>query len=367
MKGRRPRPLDDGDSGGVRVSGHSSWAKPIENKRVFCLIQSATITFMSIISNCTAADLNAAATALINGNLVAFPTETVYGLGADANNKDAVARIYEVKGRPSDHPLIVHISSIELLDKWARDIPEYALKLARAFWPGPMTLILPRTELAKDFITGGQNSIGIRVPEHAVALALLKAFEAQGGLGIAAPSANRFGKVSPTTSEAVIDELGNYLSFNDQILDGGASKIGIESTIIDCTSSYPNILRPGSINSDMIEALLQSMVNNEPSMSYPIKAPGLLDSHYSPNSQIILNGEALPGDGYIALSIMKTPSGVVRLASPLDSNEFANVLYESLRQADKLGLNRVIIIQPSNNGIGVAINDRLTKAARKKH
>jgi L-threonylcarbamoyladenylate synthase len=131
--------------------------------------------------------------------LVAFPTETVYGLGADATNEKAVTRIYEVKGRPTDHPLIVHISSMELIDKWASEIPEYAIKLARAFWPGPMTLILPRTELVKDFVTGGQNNVGIRVPAHTVALALLKEFEAQGGLGVAAPSANKFGKVSPTT------------------------------------------------------------------------------------------------------------------------------------------------------------------------
>ena len=175
---------------------------------------------------------------------MAFPTETVYGLGADATNEKAVARIYEVKGRPTDHPLIVHISSINNLDKWVKDMPEYAIKLAKTFWPGPMTLILPRTELAKDFVTGGQNNVGIRVPEHIVALELLKEFEAQGGLGVAAPSANRFGKVSPTTSEAVVDELGNYLSRDDQILNGGSSQIGIESTIIYCTKDVPIILRP---------------------------------------------------------------------------------------------------------------------------
>jgi len=190
---------------------------------------------MSIISNCTAAAVTDAATTLLRGNLVAFPTETVYGLGADASNKDAVARIYQVKGRPADHPLIVHISSAAQLDKWASEIPEYAIKLARAFWPGPMTLILPRTDLAKDFITGGQNNVGVRVPEHSVALALLKEFEKQGGQGIAAPSANRFGKVSPTTASAVSDELSDYLSKDDLILDGGPCAVGVESTIIDCT------------------------------------------------------------------------------------------------------------------------------------
>ena len=212
MKGRRPRPLDDGDSGEVRVSGHLSWAKLIKNKRSFLAFSSATITYMSIISNCTATAITDAATTLAGGKLVAFPTETVYGLGADATNKDAVARIYQVKGRPADHPLIIHISSVAHLDKWASEIPEYAIKLARSFWPGPMTLILPRTDLAKDFITGGQNNVGIRVPSHTVALALLKAFEDQGGLGVAAPSANRFGKVSPTTAQAVTDELSNYLT-----------------------------------------------------------------------------------------------------------------------------------------------------------
>ena len=214
---------------------------------------SATITYMSIISNCTESAIRDAGASLISGNLVTFPTETVYGLGADAANKDAVLRIYEVKGRPVDHPLIVHISSIEHLDKWARDIPEYAIKLARSFWPGPMTLILPRTKLAKDFITGGQDNVGIRVPSHTVALALLKEFESQGGEGVAAPSANRFGKVSPTTAQAVSDELSNYLTSTDLILDGGPCAVGVESTIIDCTQSLPVIIRPGEVSTEMIE------------------------------------------------------------------------------------------------------------------
>jgi L-threonylcarbamoyladenylate synthase len=207
---------------------------------------------MTIISNCTASALKDAAASLIAGNLVAFPTETVYGLGADASNQQAVARIYEVKGRPNNHPLIVHISSINNLDKWAKDIPEYAVKLARAFWPGPMTLILPRTDLAKDFITGGQDNVGIRVPAHTVAIPLLKEFEAQGGCGVAAPSANRFGKVSPTCANDVKAELSDYLKSDDLILDGGSSLVGIESTIINCTNSIPSILRPGAITAAMI-------------------------------------------------------------------------------------------------------------------
>ena len=193
---------------------------------------------MAIISNCTASIIRDAALALKEGHLVAFPTETVYGLGADATNEKAVSRIYEVKGRPTDHPLIVHISSMELLDKWASEIPEYAIKLAGAFWPGPMTLVLKRTDLAKDFITGGQDTVAIRVPFHTLANQLLKEFESLGGDGVAAPSANRFGKVSPTNSQAVEEELDNFLLENDQILDGGQSQIGIESTIIDCTKHF---------------------------------------------------------------------------------------------------------------------------------
>jgi L-threonylcarbamoyladenylate synthase len=217
---------------------------------------------MTIISNCTATALKDAASSLIKGNLVAFPTETVYGLGADATNEKAVARIYEVKGRPKDHPLIVHISSIELLDKWASEIPEYAINLAKEFWPGPMTLVLQRTSIAKDFITGAQDTIAVRVPSHPVAVQLLKEFETLGGLGVAAPSANRFGRVSPTNSDAVEEEIGKFLLEADQILDGGSSQIGIESTIIDCTKDLPVILRPGYITSEMMESFLSLNLAN---------------------------------------------------------------------------------------------------------
>jgi L-threonylcarbamoyladenylate synthase len=318
---------------------------------------------MAIISNCTASIIKDAALALKEGHLVAFPTETVYGLGADATNEKAVARIYEVKGRPTDHPLIVHISSIEHIDKWASEIPEYAIKLARAFWPGPMTLILPRTELAKDFITGGQNNVGIRVPEHTVAVELLKAFEDQGGLGVAAPSANRFGKVSPTTAHAVKIELGSYLSQKDKILDGGFSKVGIESTIIDCTVNTPRILRPGAISEQMIEELLKVKLTDMTFGNNYIKAPGILESHYSPNAQIILNGKPMPGDGLIALSVEKTPIGVIRLSAPENTNQYARELYNSFRLGDTLNLPRIVAILPEGSGISVAIRDRLQKAA----
>jgi L-threonylcarbamoyladenylate synthase len=321
---------------------------------------------MTIISNCTASIIKDAARALKEGHLVAFPTETVYGLGADATNEKAVARIYKVKERPSGHPLIVHISSIELLDVWANDIPGYAIKLARAFWPGPMTLILPRTELAKDFITGGQYNVGLRVPEHGVALALLKEFEAQGGLGIAAPSANRYGKVSPTTSEAVMDELGSYLSTDDQVLDGGSSQIGIESTIVDCTKNVPVVLRPGYVTIEMLEDIVSLDLVSFDASRKKVIAPGLLETHYSPNAQVILNGLPNPGDGFIALADIQTPIGAVRLASPKDNNEYAHLLYAALRLADNKGIKTVQVIPPIEKGVGVAINNRLIKAANKK-
>ena len=205
------------------------------------------------VSNCTADAMARAAEELKAGSLVAFPTETVYGLGADATNPDAVARIYKAKGRPADHPLIVHLGDMQDISDWADEIPDYAIALARSFWPGPMTLIFKRSALAKDFITGGQETVGVRVPDHVIALALLHEFKKIGGKGIAAPSANRFGHVSPTTSAAVTAELSEYLEENDLILDGGPSLVGVESTIIDCTEELPKILRPGAITAEMIQ------------------------------------------------------------------------------------------------------------------
>ena len=318
---------------------------------------------MPFISNCTASAIKDAAAALINGDLVAFPTETVYGLGADAANENAVNKIYNAKGRPSDHPVIVHISNINLLDKWAKEIPEYAIKLARAFWPGPMTLILPRTHLAKDFITGGQNNVGIRIPNQVVGLALISEFEKQGGAGIAAPSANRFGAVSPTTAAAVEAELGEYLGANDQILDGGSCEVGVESTIIDCTGSTPIILRPGAITAAMIFAAteFEPMSANK----VDIKAPGLLESHYSPKAKVILDQTPERGDGFIALSEIKTPEGVIRLASPKNNEEYAKVLYQALRNADAQQIKTVHAHLPTGSDIAVAIRDRLTKSANK--
>ena len=312
--------------------------------------------------------ISEAASKLKLGDLVAFPTETVYGLGADAINKKAVARIYEVKGRPTEHPLIVHISSIKNLDKWAKEIPEYGLTLASAFWPGPMTLILPRTNLAKNFITGGQDNVGIRIPAHTLALELFNEFENKGGLGVVAPSANRFGAVSPTTASAVEIELGDYLDDMDLILDGGPSLVGIESTIIDCTKSLPTVLRSGAITYEMITEILGSTIDikrfNPESME--VKAPGMLESHYSPKAKVLLSGVPLPGDGLIAIESFQTPEGVIRLASPKNNEDYARLLYEALRLADSKELKRVYTIPPTGGGIAVAINDRLTKSAFEK-
>lgn len=318
---------------------------------------------MSIILKSEGSTLRDAATSLISGNLVAFPTETVYGLGADATNKDAVARIYEVKGRPLDHPLIVHISSLAQLENWAKKIPVYAVDLAKSFWPGPLTLVLQRTALAQDFITGNQDNVAIRVPSHPVAQMILAEFEAQGGIGIVAPSANRFGKVSPTSAKAVMNELGNLLHSKDKILDGGSSQVGIESTIIDCTKGRPIILRPGSITNEMINSLLHLEADTLNSITNTVNVPGLLNSHYAPNAKIFVSGTPSPGDGFIAISSIPTPLGVIRLASPADNREFARVLYSALNLADHKSLKNVYIIPPAGGGIAVAICDRIKKAS----
>jgi L-threonylcarbamoyladenylate synthase len=318
---------------------------------------------MEIISNPTQDEIKKAARALKDGHLVAFPTETVYGLGADATNEKAVSRIYSVKGRPTDHPLIVHISSINQLDKWAVDIPEYAIKLAQEFWPGPMTLILKRSELAKDFITGGQDNVGVRVPAHPVALELLSEFEKLGGAGIAAPSANRFGAVSPTSSIDVQEEIGNYLGEPDQILDGGQSIVGIESTIISCLPNAPIILRPGFLTSTLIFKKTGIHLASNSNEKY-IKTPGSLHSHYSPKARVVLNKPAKPGEGFIAMFDFETPEGAIRLAAPKTTEEFAYELYSSLRLGDRYKLETIVVLIQEGDELLNAINDRLTKAAQ---
>jgi L-threonylcarbamoyladenylate synthase len=303
-----------------------------------------------------------AAKRLIEGDLVAFPTETVYGLGADASNSAAVARIYSVKGRPNGHPLIVHIASMDRMGDWASDVPEYAIALARNFWPGPMTLVLKRSELAGDFVTGGQDTVGVRVPDHVVALALLEAFEKAGGKGVAAPSANRFGHVSPTTAAAVVEELADYLSKEDLVLDGGACAVGVESTIIDCTGLLPRVLRPGAISTAMIEEVTGLKAVNVDGTD-EIRVSGSLENHYAPAAKVLLCEVPIAGQGFIAHKNIATPQGVIRLASPGNDEEFAQILYSALREADAQGLLEVVVVQPIGIGIGVAIRDRLARAA----
>ena len=318
------------------------------------------------VSKCTVDTVQSAANTLLEGNLVAFPTETVYGLGADALNKQAVARIYETKGRPADHPLIVHIHSMQVMGQWVEDVPEYAIALGRDFWPGPMTLIFKRSNLAQDFITGGQDTVGIRVPNHVVALALLEAFHNLGGRGVAAPSANRFGHVSPTTAQAVNDELSAYLKAADQILDGGPSAVGVESTIIDCTGDAPRILRPGGITAEMIEQStgLKPINLEQESNSPEIRVSGSLEKHYAPAAKVFLDVTPIAGQGFIAASRRVTPTGVTRLAAPKNVDEFARDLYSALRKADELGLAEVVVEQPQGDGLAIAIRDRLERASK---
>ena len=299
------------------------------------------------LSNCTASAMADAAANLLAGQLVAFPTETVYGLGADACNEEAVARIY----------------SIDALGDWADEVPWYAISLARDFWPGPMTLVVKRSYLAGDFVTGRQDTVGVRVPNHPVALGLLEAFAKAGGKGVAAPSANRFGSVSPTTAQAVADELGDYLTNGDQILDGGACDVGVESTIIDCTCDVPKILRPGAITAQMITEstgleIFRAAEENA------IRVSGSLEAHYAPLATVILDQSPVAGQGFIAMADVVAGEGVVRLAAPTTHDEFARILYSALRAADEQGIDTVVVAQPAGDGIAVAIRDRLKRASK---
>jgi L-threonylcarbamoyladenylate synthase len=253
---------------------------------------------------------------------------------------------------------------MQVMGQWVDDVPEYAISLARDFWPGPMTLIFKRSSLAQDFITGGQDTVGIRVPNHTVALALLEAFHNLGGRGVAAPSANRFGHVSPTTAKAVSDELTQYLLPEDQIMDGGPCSVGVESTIIDCTGDLPRILRPGAITEEMIKEStgLTDLAPTTSTDETP-RVSGSLEKHYAPAAKVLLDQTPVAGQGFIASSRRVTPTGVTRLAAPKNADEFARDLYTALRKADELGLQEVVVEQPQGDGIAVAIRDRLSRAA----
>lgn len=309
-----------------------------------------------------------AAEAIAAGHLAALPTETVYGLGAHADDQAAIAQVYAAKGRPGDHPLIVHVANTDAIASWVTEIPEFAQRLADRFWPGPLTLVLPRSARAKDFITGGQDSIALRVPAHPMALAVLKELidiTNDATVGIAAPSANRFGHVSPTTAEHVIEELSNFLTADDVILDGGPCEVGVESTIVDCTGLAPVILRPGFISQQNIEETTGLAV----ALHSQVRASGTLESHYSPRAHVVLvNATEIPREfkaksGFIALDHITTPSGLIRLASPANVDGYASILYSSLRAADAQALDTVYVVPPAGAGLAVAIRDRLTRAA----
>lgn len=308
-----------------------------------------------------------AAEVLRAGGLLGLPTETVYGLAADAEDATAVARIYEVKGRPNDHPVIVHVAAASAIEEWAVAIPAYARELAVAFWPGPMTLVLPRSSRAGDFITGGQDTVGLRVPNHPVALAVLAAF----GGGVAAPSANRFGEVSPTSAGEVVADLSDRLGAGDAVIDGGRCAVGVESTIVDCTGAAPAILRPGAVTIADIERVTGLPVVSGGAV---VRAPGTLASHYAPRATVWLADSAAevqrlasahPGAGLIADAAVPTPAGLQRLAAVESVADYARELYRALRAADEQGLVSVIALPPVGVDLAFAVRDRLTRAAHK--
>ena len=307
-----------------------------------------------------------AAEILRSGGLVVFPTETVYGLGADAENPAAVARIFAAKGRPADHPLIVHMARRDHLSQWSRDIPPAAFVLARRYWPGPLTLILHRACRVPDRVTGGQDTVGLRVPDHPLALMLLEAFSG----GIAAPSANRFGQVSPTTVAHVREELGDAMDF---ILDGGPCRVGIESTILDLSGQQPRLLRPGAITLAEIEAVLEQPVI--PQGNDALRAPGMLRSHYAPRTPLYLvptghlkaeicrrlrQGQRV---GVLAMPATQLPESCLRHHMPPHPAGWARELYAQLRALDQQGLDGLLIEAPPSGADWQAVSDRLARAA----
>jgi L-threonylcarbamoyladenylate synthase len=301
-------------------------------------------------------DVERAAGCLARGGLVAIPTETVYGLGADADDERAVGRIFAVKGRPVGHPLIVHIRDPGAVSEWAAHVPQAAQLLADTCWPGPLTLLLPRAERVIDAVTGGRDTVGLRAPAHPLTQELL----ARSRRGIAAPSANRFGRVSPTTAEHVLVDLGSQLdAATDVILDGGPSPIGVESTIVDCTADPPQLLRPGGIPQEDIERLLD--VGLAPATG-GARAPGMLAAHYSPKATVVLAADRRDAD-VLATGFADEGLRVSTLDFGDDLVMYARQLYQSLRDADAEGADRIVAVLPPARGLGHAIRDRLEKAA----
>lgn len=316
------------------------------------------------------AQLAAAAAALRRGELVAFPTETVYGLGANGSDPAAVRRIFAAKGRPADHPVIIHVRDAAMAWRWAGDVPPAARTLAARFWPGPLTLILPRANHVSDVVTGGQGSVGLRVPDHPVARALLQAF----GGGIAAPSANRFGRISPTRAEHVRAELGDAVAI---VLDGPAPRVGVESTIVALTGPEPMLLRPGFVTAEQIEAVLGQPLaraqGNAP------RASGTLPSHYAPTTplRLVASDElaatvaalSRAGQRVAVLARQAAPVALHELpwiAAPPDAGGYAHDLYANLRALDALGGDCIVAEAVPNDDTWLAVADRLRRAAHEK-
>ena len=308
-------------------------------------------------------ELRRAAEILRRGGLVAFPTETVYGLGADASSAEAVARLYRVKGRPADHPVIVHFASADEAFTWAREVPHSARKLAERFWPGPLTLVLKRSNTAKDFVTGGQDTVGLRIPSHPVARELLKAF----GGGVAAPSANRFGRVSPTTAQHVREDLGGDV---DLVLEGGSAEVGIESTIVDLSSGAPVLLRPGHIAKRDLENALQGEVKEKASGAP--RHSGGLERHYAPRTPARmvptydLDKEIARLKERVAVLAFSRPDERVDywLRMPREPQAYAQKLYGALRELDGAGCDEILVEAPPDAPDWAAVRDRLARACR---
>lgn len=298
---------------------------------------------------------------LRDGGLVAIPTETVYGLGADISREEAITRIYQVKGRPHTHPLIVHIGEISLLENISSLIPAKTYQLIEKFWPGPLTIVLKKQSSISNTVTSGKDSIAIRYPSHFVAQKLLKEFHKQGGLGVAAPSANRFGRVSPTLAVDVMSELGEYLDSTDLIFDGGASQVGLESTILDLSVETPTIRRLGSITCDQISEIIGPIEIEINARTAKFSGSDL--HHYAPKARVHITSAGIKEGGFLALDGVPTPDGLTRLFSPRSNQEFAHILYSAFRKADREGFTDVVVQLPEGEDIAAAIRDRVNRAS----